>query len=73
MPARWLLPNQKPMRARFLACETTRVQMLEKRLEKCHFVPRFGAFGAACACDGSLGKALQHHEIGREVSAAGPA
>jgi hypothetical protein len=73
MSARCLLPNEEPAEARFLTRECTGVQTLEKRFKTCHFVPLFGAFGAACGWDASLGKPLQHHEIGPEVSAAEPA
>ena len=55
---------------------------LQSRLHKCtdarntpqkrHSVPLFGTFSAASTRDGSLGKALQHHEIGHEPCSAKP-
>jgi hypothetical protein len=50
----------------------TGVQALEKGPENCHFVPLFGTFGAASGRDGSIGNALQHHEIGHDLCSAGP-
>jgi hypothetical protein len=50
----------------------TSVQTLEKCPKNCHFVPLFGTFGAASRRDGSLGKALQYHEIGHDLCSAGP-
>ena len=39
---------------------------------KLPFLPFFGTFGAASRRDGSLGKALRHHEIGHDLCWAGP-
>ena len=48
------------------------VQMLEKHPKNCHFRHFSGTSGAACRREGSLGKALQHHEIGHDPCSAGP-
>jgi hypothetical protein len=73
MLVRWLIPNQEQRRSRFPTPAYTRVQTLEKGPQNCHCVPLFGTFGSASWQDSSLGKALQHHEIGHDLCWAGPA
>ena len=43
-----------------------------KTPQKVPFVPLLGTFGSPLRRDGSLGKALQHHEIGHDRCSAGP-
>ena len=50
----------------------TPVYRCSKYTPKPPFLPFFGAFGAASGRDGSLGKTLQHHEIGHDRCSAGP-